>query len=160
MSLAGPDTRAYVRAIARRYVRDVDDVEDVVQDALLRAHQYRDTFKGDAAYRTWIYRVAVTAGIDYVRRRKRAPEPAEIEVDRLHAPACTHGRAIARVELARIEIVVEKLGPRLEAVFWQSVRDGMSEGEIARAHGLTVPAVKARIHRAKKAVVAAFQEAA
>ncbi len=154
------DTYGYVRAIARRFTRADHDLEDIIQDALLRAHQYKDTFRGDSSYRSWLYRVTVSAAIEFIRRRGRAPEVTDQDVDRLHANIDTRARVAARVDLERVETVVESLGPRLEAVFWQSVRDGMTENEIAAAHGLTLAAVKARINRAKHAVRAAFAEAA
>jgi RNA polymerase sigma-70 factor (ECF subfamily) len=153
------DLRNYMMSVVRRYVRDAQDVEDVTQEACLRAHKYRDSYRGDSAYKSWLYRVAATASLDFLRGRRRAVDTEEVP-EHTAGPQNTRARAIARVELARVEVIVEDLGPRLDAVFWQSVRDGMTEGEIAKAHGLTVPAVKARIHRAKKAVAAAFAEAA
>lgn len=150
-------TRNYVLSLVRRRLNNAHDVEDVTQDALLRAHRFRDSYRGDSAYKSWLYRVTMTAISEHIRQGKRAPSGDSEVLERFPSQVDTHNHAAARVELARVESVVESLGHRLEAVFWQSVRDGMTEREIATAHGLSISAVKARINRAKHAVRATLR---
>src|SRR5258705_8645538 len=64
-------TRAYVRSVAMKYVRDEQDAEDVTQDAMLLAHRYRDSFRGDSRYSTWLYRVTATAALMFLRKQRR-----------------------------------------------------------------------------------------
>src|SRR5260370_10474105 len=64
-------TRAYVRSIALKYVRNDQDAEDVTQDAMLLAHRYRDSFRGESRYTTWLYRVTATAALMFLRRQRR-----------------------------------------------------------------------------------------
>src|SRR5690242_9326459 len=64
-------TRAYVRSVALKYVRDDEDAEDVTQEAMLLAHRYRDSFRGESRYTTWLYRVTATAALMFLRRRRR-----------------------------------------------------------------------------------------
>src|SRR5438067_12858964 len=64
-------TRAYVKSVAMKYVRDPEDAEDVTQDALLLAHRYRDSFRGESRYTTWLYRVTATAALMFLRRQRR-----------------------------------------------------------------------------------------
>src|SRR5215470_5602194 len=64
-------TRAYVRSVAMKYVRDEQDAEDVTQDALLLAHRYRDSFRGESRYSTWLYRVTATAALMFLRKQRR-----------------------------------------------------------------------------------------
>ena len=65
------ETRAYVKSVAMKYVRNETDAEDVTQDALLLAHRYRDSFRGDSRYSTWLYRVTATAALMFLRRQRR-----------------------------------------------------------------------------------------
>src|SRR5215475_728511 len=64
-------TRAYVKSIALKYVRNEQDAEDVTQDAMLLAHRYRNAFRGDSRYSTWLYRVTATAALMFLRKQRR-----------------------------------------------------------------------------------------
>src|ERR1043165_2261616 len=64
-------TRAYVRSVAMKYVHNEQDAEDVTQDAMLLAHRYRDSFRGDSRYSTWLYRVTATAALMFLRKQRR-----------------------------------------------------------------------------------------
>ena len=64
-------TRAYARAIALRMVRDEHAADDVAQDAMLLAHRHRASFRGQARFSTWMYRVTTTAALMYLRRQRR-----------------------------------------------------------------------------------------
>src|SRR3569623_2520392 len=63
--------RAYVKSVAMKYVRDDQDAEDVTQDALLLAHRYRSSFRGESRYSTWLYRVTATAALMILRKQRR-----------------------------------------------------------------------------------------
>src|SRR5437763_15740483 len=63
--------RSYVKSIAMKYVRDDQDAEDVTQDALLLAHRYRASFRGESRFSTWLYRVTATAALMFLRKQKR-----------------------------------------------------------------------------------------
>src|SRR5689334_275922 len=64
-------SRAYVRSVAMKYVRDEQDAEDVTQDAMLLAHRYKDSFRGESRYSTWLYRVTATAALMFLRKQRR-----------------------------------------------------------------------------------------
>lgn len=158
--------RDFVRAVVRKIIKSDADVDDVVQDALLNAHRHRATFRGESAYSSWLYRVAMTCAYNYVRNAKRRSlsvvthdEDGGCILEHVPSGVDVRGSHIAREGIACAGAAVAAMGD-LYSIYWQSVRDGMTEREIAVAHGLTVPAVKARINRAKHAVRAAFQEAA
>src|SRR6478609_5171467 len=68
---AGAKTREYVRSVAMKYVRNDQDAEDVTQDAMLLAHRYRNSFRGESRYTTWLYRVTATAALMFLRRQRR-----------------------------------------------------------------------------------------
>jgi RNA polymerase sigma-70 factor (ECF subfamily) len=155
-----PDTIRYVYAIAMKYVRDEDAAWDVTQDALLNAYRHRASFRGDSAFTTWLYRIAVTTALMHLRRqRRRAREvPASAGartddergvIDLAPSPGPTPEAIIAdREHVERVRAAVRALGEKYEPVFWMRYADGYSETEIARALDTTLPTVKTRAHRA------------
>src|SRR5688572_13314723 len=70
----GTQTRAYLFAVTRRILRCEDAASDATQDALLLAHRYRDSFRGESSHRTWLHRIAVTTALQHLRKRKRSRE--------------------------------------------------------------------------------------
>jgi len=160
-------TRAYVRSVAMKYVRDEQDAEDVTQDAMLLAHRYRDSFRGESRYSTWLYRVTATAALMFLRRQRRLARevPASGAVDdegtglleRQTAPTDLASEVIARAEVGTVADAVAKLGAKYPAVFWKRYGEGRTETEIARELGISVAAVKTRAFRARQAALAAVR---
>ncbi|MGH2897304.1 MAG: RNA polymerase sigma factor, partial [Solirubrobacteraceae bacterium] len=70
-NIASDHTRAYVRSIAMKYVHNDADADDVTQDAMLLAYRYRNAFRGDSRYSTWLYRVTATAALMFLRKQRR-----------------------------------------------------------------------------------------
>jgi RNA polymerase sigma-70 factor (ECF subfamily) len=157
--------RAYARAVAMKYVRDEDDAEDVAQDALLLAHRYRDSFRGDSRYSTWLYRVTATAALMFLRKQRRhareIPSSAAVDDDgmplleRHPAPNDPRAETIAHHEVEGVRRAVAALGSRYPAVFWKRYGEGRTETEIARELGLSVAAVKTRAFRGRQAAIRA-----
>ena len=160
------ETRAYVRSVAMKYVRDEQDAEDVTQDAMLLAHRYRASFRGESRYSTWIYRVTATAALMFLRRQRRlarevpasgtatSDEDGTPWLERVAAPTDLHGDTSARGELALIAEAVAALGAKYPAVFWKRYGEGRTETEIAKELGLSVATVKTRAFRARQAALA------
>src|SRR5689334_13876479 len=150
-------TRAYVRSIAMKYVHNEHDAEDVTQDAMLLAHRYRDAFRGESRYSTWLYRVTATAALMFLRRQRRlsrevASSTALDEegvplLDRRAAPTDLRADVIARADLGDVQRAVAALGTKYPAVFWRRYGEGYTETEIARDLGISVAAVKTRAFR-------------
>jgi RNA polymerase sigma-70 factor (ECF subfamily) len=165
MSAADHDrTRAYVRSVAMKYVRDEQDAEDVTQDAMLLAHRYRDSFRGESRYSTWLYRVTATAALMFLRRQRRlsreVPSSGSVDeegtglLERQPAHADLANEVIARAEVGSVAEAVAKLGAKYPAVFWKRYGEGRTETEIARELGISVAAVKTRAFRARQAALA------
>lgn len=160
-------TRAYVRSVAMKYVRDEQDAEDVTQDAMLLAHRYRDSFRGESRYSTWLYRVTATAALMFLRRQRRLAReiPASGKVDddgtalleRQPAHGDLANDVIARAEVGTIQDAVARLGAKYPAVFWKRYGEGRTETEIASELGISVAAVKTRAFRARQAALAAVR---
>ena len=153
------DTVRYVYAIAMKYVRDEDAAWDVTQDALLNAFRHRASFRGDSAYSTWLYRIAATAALMYLRKQRRrsrevlASAPVDPDatsvLDAAASPGPSPEHTIGvRQEVARVRDAVAALGDKYEPVFWMRYGEGYSETEIADRLATTLPTVKTRAHRA------------
>jgi len=159
-------TRAYVKSVAMKYVRNEQDADDVAQDALLLAHRYRDSFRGESRYSTWLYRVTATAALMFLRRQRRlsreVPASASVDeegtpwLDRQPAETDTRGQVIARTELDHVQAAVAALGAKYPAVFWKRYGEGRTETEIARELGISVAAVKTRAFRGRQAALRAL----
>jgi RNA polymerase sigma-70 factor (ECF subfamily) len=158
-------TRAYVRSIAMKYVHNEHDAEDVTQDAMLLAYRYRNAFRGDSRYTTWLYRVTATAALMFLRKQRRLSREIPVSgagtddeatpwLERVAAPTDLRAEVIARADLGIVADAVARLGAKYPAVFWKRYGEGRTETEIARELGVSVAAVKTRAFRARQAALA------
>ena len=162
------EARSYAKAIALRFVKDDSAAaDDIAQDAMLLAHRHLASFRGDARFSTWLYRVTTTAALMHLRRQRRrsreilatSDDDATPWIESLpsRAPSSESTHA-AREQCARAVRGVSRLGARYGEVFHLRFALGYTEGEIARHTGLSLAAVKTRAHRAKLAARAACPE--
>ncbi|MEU4834513.1 RNA polymerase subunit sigma-70 [Streptosporangium sp. NPDC023615] len=145
-----------------RMLANYEDAQDMTQETFLRAWNKRESFKGHAAPRTWLYRIATNACLDFLEKRNdRTPVPAELpgtgsEVHHLQPypdrmlPEDPQEAVVARetIELAFI-VAVQHLPPRQRAVF--IVRDvlGWPAPKAADTLELTVASVTSALQRAR-----------
>jgi len=145
-----------------RMLANYEDAQDMTQETFLRAWHKRESFKGHAALRTWLYRIATNACLDFLdKRNDRTPVPSELpdpgsEVRYLQPypdwmlPEDPQESVVARetIELAFI-VAVQHLPPRQRAVF--ILRDvlGWPASKAADALGLTVASVTSALQRAR-----------
>jgi RNA polymerase sigma-70 factor, ECF subfamily len=158
----GERERAYVFSVAMRYLKDPDAAEDVTQEAMLLAHRHRDSFRGDARYSTWLYRVAATAALMHLRKRRRIEraearedEDAERAPHRVETRDPSAGPAelcAARERLRAVEQRLAGLGAKYREVFWMRFGLDMTDGEVADALGVGLSTVKTRTHRTRLAL--------
>ena len=157
-----PEDRRFVYAVARRIVRSADDAEDVTQDALLLAYRHRDAFRGDSHYRTWLYRIASTTALGFLRRQRRArvtpladtvdAKLAEESVGVAKSPGALFEEAEQRAVVQRA--VTELPAPYRDVLL---ARADSTDGEVAEKLGISVANVKIRAHRARKQLRATFE---
>src|SRR5512135_1923779 len=112
----GRDEREFVYAVARRIVNSPEAADDVTQDALLLAYRHRDSFRGDSKYRTWLYRIASTTAIGYLRRGRRSREALAPTDETVHRdivdPARSPESLVGDLEVAaRARSVLDQLAP-------------------------------------------------
>ena len=67
--------------LINRYVRDVDEVQDVAQEAFIKAYKALPNFRGDSAFYTWLYRIAINTAKNYLVSRSRRPPGKDVEVE-------------------------------------------------------------------------------
>jgi RNA polymerase sigma-70 factor (ECF subfamily) len=145
----GADERRFVYAVVRRIVGSDADAEDVAQDALLLAYRHLASFRGEARFRTWLYRIATTTALGHLRRTRRARLHVPADELRLADPAKTADAALAEAELdALVRRAVDALDPPYRDVL--RLRADANEAEAAAQLGISVANVKIRAHRARK----------
>jgi RNA polymerase sigma-70 factor (ECF subfamily) len=161
-------TRSYVKSIALKYVRDDQDAEDVTQDAMLLAHRYRASFRGESRFSTWLYRVTATAALMFLRKQRRLSREVAASgslkdedgtpwLEQHPSPIDLRAEILAKADLALVSEAVAALGAKYPAVFWKRYGEGRTETEIAKDLGLSVAAVKTRAFRARQAALAAVR---
>jgi RNA polymerase sigma-70 factor (ECF subfamily) len=147
--------------LARRMLGNDADAEDVTQDVLLQVVRKLDTFRGEAAFPTWLHRVTVNAAL--ATRRKRARRDEGRVYDPLDAfseegqhagyvrpwPKVPEGHALAREQQQTIEAAIASLPDLYRDVFVLADVEQLPNAEIADMLELSLPAVKSRLHRAR-----------
>ena len=64
-----------------RYVHDADEVQDVAQEAFIKAFRALPRFRGDSAFYTWLYRIAINTAKNYLVSRSRRPPGSDVEIE-------------------------------------------------------------------------------
>ena len=136
--------RRRVYAICLRYFRDASEAEDAMQETFVVLLRRASTYRGGAAFSTWLYRVTTNVCHDLARRRSRRPQPVDGEV---HEVADTTD-AIANRELAvELEQALARLEPdQRRAVVLHDVL-GLPYADVAEREGIALGTVKSRIAR-------------
>jgi len=152
--------RNHLYRLTLRITGNAEDAEDVLQDALLKAYCNLERFRGNSRFYTWIVRITLNQALMKLRKRRREKQVLLPEVE----PLDREGQAwpevedsgpspeqqCANAELAQIiGRALRRLGPRLSSVFILRHVDGFSAMELTQMLGLSVPAVKSRLLRAR-----------
>ena len=132
-----------------RITRDPELAADAVQDALLKAWDRRDDFRGEAALDSWIHRIALNAAIDLIRRRKTRAED-ELDDDRFEtAPSESPESEYAQEALGRdLGVALQRLSTMERQVFLLKHIEGWRLDEIAESLQTTINGVKHALFRA------------
>ena len=147
-------THREVYSLCLRILRDPDDAAEATQDAYLKAWRGLRSFRGDALFTTWLYRVATNAAISKGRKRKRRweHETGSSEEDLMHVPtaASTEDVAGARLELRSVEKALMLLPEHYRSAVVLRDVYALSIQEIATRLGISETAAKVRVHRGRK----------
>jgi RNA polymerase sigma-70 factor (ECF subfamily) len=154
----------YQRKLMRlvsRLVRDQAEAEDVVQEAFIKAYRALPTFRGESAFYTWLYRIAINTAKNYLVSRSRRPPGSDVDVE--DAEHFEGAWALRDIDGPESQLMTEQLRKVIDEAFRKlpedlrtalSLRefDGLSYEEIADLMQCPVGTVRSRIFRAREAV--------
>ena len=142
-----------------RFVNNREDAEDLTQEVFIEVYRSISGFRGDSKLSTWIYRIAVTKSLDFLRKRKRKKRfgimksisgeerlREELKATDISNPG-TQAENQDRIKI--LNEALEKLPENQRVAFTLSKYDELSYQEIAEILETTIPAVESLIHRAK-----------
>ena len=143
------------------YVRDRDDVLDVVQESFIKAYKALPRFRGDSAFYTWLYRIAINTAKNYLTAQSR--RPPRFDVDAMEAEyydggSALHDNTTPEANLAKREIkdaidrAISNLPEELKMAITLREFEAMSYDEIADVMECPVGTVRSRIFRAREAI--------
>jgi RNA polymerase sigma-70 factor (ECF subfamily) len=156
--------RKYQHKVAKlvsRYVRDRREVEDVTQEALIKAYRAIGGFRGDSAFYTWLYRIAVNTAKNYLESMGRRPPGSDVEVegaeliesgDGLRDQATPERQMLTDEIAATVHRVIENLPEDLRTAITLREIEGLSYEEIAQVMDCPIGTVRSRIFRAREAI--------
>lgn len=156
-----------VTNLVSRYVYDHGDVEDVVQEVFIKAYRALDRFRGDSAFYTWIYRIAINTAKNHLVAVGRRPPGQDVDVsDVVNTDA---GRKLQENESADRGVMTRQLAEILqrtldslpedlrEAIMLREL-EGMSYEQIAEAMDCPIGTVRSRIFRAREVIDGELKE--
>ena len=157
----------YQRKLARllsRFIRDPAEVEDVTQEAFIKAYRALPAFRGDSAFYTWLYRIGINTAKNYLMAMgRRAPTSTEVEAD--EAEGFEEGEQLRDIntpesvllsnEIAEtVNSTIEGLPEELRTAIQLREIEGMSYEDIAQVMNCPIGTVRSRIFRAREAIAA------
>jgi RNA polymerase sigma-70 factor, ECF subfamily len=155
----------YQRKLARllsRFIRDPAEVEDVAQEAFVKAYRALPSFRGDSAFYTWLYRIGINTAKNYlVALGRRAPTSTEVDAE--EAEGLDEGEQLRDIntpesillsnEIARtVNATIDKLPEELRKAIQMRELEGLSYEEIAEVMNCPIGTVRSRIFRAREAI--------
>lgn len=157
----------YQRKLARllsRFIRDAAEVEDVTQEAFIKAYRALPAFRGESAFYTWLYRIGINTAKNYLMAAGRRA-PTSTEVDAEEAEGFEEGEKLRDIntpeslllskEIAEtVNSTIEKLPEELRTAIQLREIEGMSYEDIAKVMDCPIGTVRSRIFRGREAIAA------
>jgi RNA polymerase sigma-70 factor (ECF subfamily) len=137
-----------VYSLAYRLTGSLADAEDLLQEAFLLVHRKLDSFKGDSALGTWIYRLATNCCVDFLRSRQHREEQATDTLDEALPPTPRAAGAL-RVEHLDLERAIARLPPGYRSAFVLHDVEGFGHNEVAAMLGIAEGTSKSQVHKAR-----------
>lgn len=147
--------------LVSRYVRDPTDALDVAQDAFLKAYRALPNFRGDSAFYTWLYRIAINTAKNYLVTQSRRPmesenfrlEGEQVELESMLKDLATPESLLITAEIKEtIAEAIEQLPDDLRTAINLREVEGLSYEEIADVMTCPIGTVRSRIFRAREAI--------
>ena len=153
--------RKLIRLLSR-FIRDATEVEDVAQEAFIKAYRALPNFRGDSAFYTWLYRIGINTAKNYlVAMGRRAPtstgmdaeEAEELgESELLQDVNTPENQMMSRQVAETVNQTLEKLPDELRTAITLREMEGLSYEEIASIMNCPIGTVRSRIFRAREAI--------
>lgn len=149
-----------------RFVHDPHEAQDVTQEAFIKAYRALPKFRGDSAFYTWLYRIAINTAKNYLVSRNRRPPNSDVDSSDAEFYDGDHGlkdmaspeRLILRDEIdAAVQESIKQLPENLRYALTLREFEGLSYEDIATVMQCPVGTVRSRIFRAREAVDKALQ---
>lgn len=138
-----------------RLVGNVEDANDIVQEAFLNAYQALNSFKGDALFFTWLYRIAFNAAVSFKRKQRILLRLETGRGDGGNEPvdpsdASRPGHALERAEQdRRVQDALNRLSAEHRAVLVMKEIDGLKYEDMAEVLRVPIGTIRSRLHRAR-----------
>jgi RNA polymerase sigma-70 factor (ECF subfamily) len=155
----------YQRKLGRllaRFIRDPAEVEDVTQEAFIKAYRALPAFRGDSAFYTWLYRIGINTAKNYLMALgRRAPTSTEVRAEDAEGfedgeqlrDINTPESVLLSTEIARtVNATIDELPEELRTAIQLREIEGMSYEDIARIMDCPIGTVRSRIFRAREAI--------
>lgn len=150
-----------VAALIGRFVHDAQEVEDVSQETFIKAYRALNSFRGESAFYTWLYRIAVNTAKNHLVSRNRRPPATDVDID--EAEIGDSGAVLREIEdpagtLARDKLkqaiaeAIDELPEDLRTAFTLREFSGLSYEDITEVMECPVGTVRSRIFRAREAI--------
>lgn len=150
-----------VISLISRYINNASDVHDVAQEAFVKAYRALGTFRGDSAFYTWLYRIAVNSAKNHITAQSRRPPSNDVDAadaefydggDVLHETASPEALALTSEIKQVVFDTIESLPADLKTAITLRELEGLSYEEIATAMDCPVGTVRSRIFRAREVI--------
>ena len=147
--------------LVNRYVKDPSEAQDVAQESFIKAYRALGNFRGDSAFYTWLYRIAINTAKNYLVSRSRRYSDYQIDVQDAeqveNAPQLkamdTPENLLLNDEIVKvIKAAIEKLPEEMKVAIMLREFEGMSYEDIAQTMECPVGTVRSRIFRAREAI--------
>ncbi len=147
--------------LVSRYVRDPMDIQDLVQESFIKAYRALGNFRGDSAFYTWLYRIAINTAKNHVVAQGRRPPASDIDATEAEQydgesslkEYASPERVAMKDEIADVVVrAIDSLPEDLRTALTLREMEGMSYEEIAEVMDCPIGTVRSRIFRAREAV--------
>ncbi len=147
--------------LVSRYIRDHSETLDVTQEAFIKAYRALPNFRGESAFYTWLYRIAINTAKNYLVAQGRRPPAGDVDAEmaeqldvgvRLKEYATPENRLLEAEIANTVHQAIDELPEDLRTAITLRELEGLSYEEIASAMSCPVGTVRSRIFRAREAI--------
>ena len=150
-----------VANLVARYIRDQSETQDVTQEVFIKAYRALKNFRGESAFYTWLYRIAINTAKNFLVAQARRPPGSDVDAEtaeqldvgsRLKEYATPESLVLTDEIAATVKLALDGLPEDLRIAITLRELEGMSYEEIAEAMSCPIGTVRSRIFRAREAI--------